>query len=107
MAAHEEKATSGRTSASSVESLSSCSCSMFPRLVGRGSGSSAAVSRSGYVGLIPELLERNSAEPWVVDAARSRLGGRRGATHDIWCRIGQPFEGLQVVSEPRPPKSWR
>lgn len=53
------------------------------RLVGRGSGSSAGLSRRGYICLIPDWLEVNAAEPWALDAARSRLGGRTGPTHGI------------------------
>lgn len=53
------------------------------RLLGRGSGSSAGLSRRGYICLIPDWLEVNAAEPWVLDAARSRLGGRTSPTHRI------------------------
>ena len=53
------------------------------RLVGRGSGSSAELSRTGDVSLIPDWLEVNAAEPRALDAARSRLGGRTGPIRGI------------------------
>jgi hypothetical protein len=58
----------------------------WSRLVGRGSGSSAELSRRDYVSLIPDWLEVNAAEPWARDAARSRLGGRTGPSHGILVR---------------------
>ena len=55
----------------------------WSRLVGRGSGSSAELSRRDYVSLIPDWLEVNAAEPRALDAARSRLGGRTGPIRGI------------------------
>lgn len=53
------------------------------RLVGRGSGSSAELSRTGDVSLIPDWLEVNAAEPRALDVARSRRGHSTGPIHGI------------------------
>jgi len=69
--------------------------------VGRGSGSSAGLSRRDYISLIPDWLEVNAAEPWAL-AARSRLGGRTGPTHGILVPKSTALRGVRGRSGASP-----